>query len=506
MSEMSGTVTQWLKPNQPLALWWQRNYPGLRQVSRDLAARLGAARTKDQAPGTNEPALPSTAIITIPVDTPGLRYYDYGLLGGAIDYRMRMEFTHQWGGDPERSAFTRAWAGKRGSLAHAAAALLADCAPALIHARSHTARLAHLAVSLPALASLLEERAARLDELAPWDWTGPYATSQREEPWLQDYCFVLAELDNFYRTYGAGTHFDFMPLLSPSGYRSAMYASGRPVRSDFWGPGRLGTEAAEDEWAGRQHDAAARVISELERSWPLFAYLCSTSGPTLEELASVACGAGRSKGSERLPLLRRDLAAQLALWHRNPARRGPQPPRVIAANPTFAGSTRLPADGDLIVRSKEGTGYLIDFKSASDEVNVVTARVARQVFKVPRVVAHLYDPRKAEIYKRLGLQTVTPITWGINRIADILCYSGLDTVASLGNGAVDIVDAEVPRLLAGRPVADVTVHGEINVGAITRRGQTFLPSPDTIFQEGDLAHFVLLAASADRLRQLLALG
>jgi hypothetical protein len=52
------------------------------------------------------------------------------------------------------------------------------------------------------------------------------------------------------------------------------------------------------------------------------------------------------------------------MWHRNPARRGPQPPRVIAANPTFAGSTRLPADGDLIVRGKEGTGYLIDFKSA----------------------------------------------------------------------------------------------------------------------------------------------
>ncbi len=37
---------------------------------------------------------------------------------------------------------------------------------------------------------------------------------------------------------------------------------------------------------------------------------------------------------------------------------------MIAANPTFAGSTRLPADGDLIVRSKDGTGYLIDFKSA----------------------------------------------------------------------------------------------------------------------------------------------
>jgi hypothetical protein len=414
MSEMSGTVTQWLKPNQPLAMWWQRNYSGLRQVSRDLASRLVAARTKDQAPDTNEPALPRTII---PVDTPGLRYYDYGLLGGAIDYRMRMEFSRQWGGDPERSAFTRAWAGNRGSLAHAAAALLADCAPALINARSHTARLAHLAESLPALASLLEERATRLDELAPWDWTGPYATSQREEPWLQDYCFVLAELDNFYRTYGAGTHFDFMPLLSPSGYRRAMYASGRPARSDFWGPGRLGTEAAEDEWAGRQHDAAARIISELERSWPLFAYLCSTSGPTLEELASVACGAGRSKGSERLPLLRRDLAAQLALWHRNPARRGAQPPRVIAANPTFAGSTRLPADGDLIVRSKDGTGYLIDFKSAKRIEPAGMLLVLRQVLTYALMdEGDEYEIRRVGFYfTRYGVWA----HWGVAELLDI---------------------------------------------------------------------------------------
>jgi hypothetical protein len=426
------TVTQWLKPNQPLALWWQRNYPRLRQVSRDLAARLGATRTKDQAPDTNEPALPST---TIPADTPGLRYYDYGLLGGAIDYRMRMEFTRQWGGDPERSAFTRAWAGKRGSLAHAAAALLADCAPALIHARSHTARLAHLAESLPALASLLEERAARLDELVPWDWTGPYATSQREEPWLQDYCFVLAELDNFYRTYGAETRFDFMPLLSPSGYRSAMYASGRPARSDFWGPGRVGTEAADDESAGRQHgqhDAAARLNSELERSWPLFAYLCSTSGPTLEELASAACGAGRSRGSERLPLLRRDLAAQLALWYRNPARRGAQPPRVIAANPTFAGSTRLPADGDLIVRSKDGTGYLIDFKSAKRIEPAGMLVVLRQVLTYALMdEGDEYEIRRVGFYfTRYGMWA----HWDLQELLDIGMGVGTGTLSGGAGG------------------------------------------------------------------------
>ena len=42
----------------------------------------------------------------------------------------------------------------------------------------------------------------------------------------------------------------------------------------------------------------------------------------------------------------------------------------------------------------------------SDEANVVAARLASEFFHVPRVVARLYDPRKAEIYERLGLQTI----------------------------------------------------------------------------------------------------
>jgi trk system potassium uptake protein TrkA len=143
--------------------------------------------------------------------------------------------------------------------------------------------------------------------------------------------------------------------------------------------------------------------------------------------------------------------------------------------------------------------------TSSDEANVVAARIAREVFHVPRVIAQLYDPRKAEIYRRLGLQTVTPTTWGINRIADLLSYSGLDVIASLGSGEVDVVEAEVPPHVVGRMVSDVTIAGEVMVAAITRKGRSFLPTLGAVFEEADRVHFVLSATSADRLRELLEL-
>ena len=141
--------------------------------------------------------------------------------------------------------------------------------------------------------------------------------------------------------------------------------------------------------------------------------------------------------------------------------------------------------------------------TGNDEVNFVSARLAKQIFHVPRVVARLYDPRKAEIYRRLGLQTINPITWGIHRLAELLSFSHLDSILSLGSGEVDIVETEAPLLLAGRTVNELTLAGEIQVAAITRGGKTFLPTLGTVLQEGDIVHLVVLASSADRLKKLL---
>jgi len=143
--------------------------------------------------------------------------------------------------------------------------------------------------------------------------------------------------------------------------------------------------------------------------------------------------------------------------------------------------------------------------TASDEANVVAARIARDIFHVPRVVARLYDVRQAEIYKRLGLQTIAPTNWGIQRISDLLLYSPLETTAAIGSGDVEVVEVDLPLLLVGKTVRDLTVASEIHVVSITRANKTFLPTLGTIFRAGDTLHLVVLTTSASRLREMLGL-
>lgn len=143
--------------------------------------------------------------------------------------------------------------------------------------------------------------------------------------------------------------------------------------------------------------------------------------------------------------------------------------------------------------------------TASDESNVVAAQVARQVFRVPKVVARVNHPRQAAIYHRLGLQTIAPTIWGINRIADVLCHSQLDTMLGLGNGEVDIVQVEITPLLVGKQVHDLSVIGEIAVVAVVRKGKAFLPIPGTRFEANDQVQVAVMNTAIDRLNTLLGL-
>lgn len=187
---------------------------------------------------------------------------------------------------------------------------------------------------------------------------------------------------------------------------------------------------------------------------------------------------------------------------------------VTVVDPAPASLARLPAAfrgrlvaGDVLDRrvleeaAIEGQDALAAV-TPSDDVNVVVARLARLVFHVPRVVARVYSPRAAEVYQRLGIQTVCTSTWGISRIAELLSYSELAPVASLGGG-VDLVEALAPPLLAGRPLGAITRPGEIEVVAISRGGKTFLPLPGARLEAGDTLHLVVVASAAEHLAAML---
>jgi len=124
---------------------------------------------------------------------------------------------------------------------------------------------------------------------------------------------------------------------------------------------------------------------------------------------------------------------------------------------------------------------------------------------VPRVVARLFDPQRAEIYRRLGMLTISSTTWGAERLRELLTSAELDPIISFGSGEVSLVNIEIPSHLVGRMVKDLTVSSEINVVAITRQGASFIPTLGSQFKDGDVVHVAILALALERFKTLLGL-
>ncbi len=163
-------------------------------------------------------------------------------------------------------------------------------------------------------------------------------------------------------------------------------------------------------------------------------------------------------------------------------------------------------DRDVLLQAGIESADAFAATSSSDNANILAARIARNIYKVPRVVARLYDPRRAEIYQRLGLRTISSTTWGAGRIHELLVYSQVDSVLSLGGGEVNVVAFEVPSHWSGRIVKQISVPGEISVISIVRNGKAFLPIMGTELRPEDVIYLAVLETSVERYNEMFGYG
>jgi trk system potassium uptake protein TrkA len=141
--------------------------------------------------------------------------------------------------------------------------------------------------------------------------------------------------------------------------------------------------------------------------------------------------------------------------------------------------------------------------SNGDNSNIVSARVAREHFKVPKVIARIYDPRRADIYERLDIPTVSTVRWAAKQVQYLL-FHGRETMRdTLAGGSLLHLQVELPEHLVGKKVSSIESEGEVEVVGVDRGGTGFIPQPDSTFKEGDIAHFIVHKDATDKFDALL---
>lgn len=170
----------------------------------------------------------------------------------------------------------------------------------------------------------------------------------------------------------------------------------------------------------------------------------------------------------------------------------------------FAGRTITGVGFDRDVLRAAGIEQADAFAAVTngDNSNYIAASVARDTFRVPQVIARIYDPQREAIYRELGIRTISSTSWAVNTIKRILTSTELMASAQFGSGEVEITEIPIGGRLVGRSTRDLAVPGEIMPVAIVRRGRAFLPTPGVVFEEGDVLHVAVLATAASLLESM----
>ncbi|MGH9164662.1 MAG: NAD-binding protein, partial [Acidimicrobiales bacterium] len=142
--------------------------------------------------------------------------------------------------------------------------------------------------------------------------------------------------------------------------------------------------------------------------------------------------------------------------------------------------------------------------AGGDNSNILTARIARETYEVPNVVARIQDPRRAVIYERLGIPTVAQVRWTTDQVMRRLFPAESEVEWTDVSGTLSLVERSLPVAWAGRKLAGLGVGGRFRVAAVTRGGTARLAGPDLVGQEGDILHVMVARADLEELERRLS--
>ncbi|MBA9004552.1 MULTISPECIES: potassium channel family protein [Thermomonospora] len=142
--------------------------------------------------------------------------------------------------------------------------------------------------------------------------------------------------------------------------------------------------------------------------------------------------------------------------------------------------------------------------SSGDNSNIISARVARETFGVENVVARIYDPRRAEVYQRLGIPTVATVRWTADQMLRRLLPDGALPLWRDPTGEVMLAELGVDPSWVGTKVTAFEEEVRTRVAFLSRMGEAIVPDPETVIQDGDVVHVMARSDDMERLNAAVA--
>lgn len=145
-------------------------------------------------------------------------------------------------------------------------------------------------------------------------------------------------------------------------------------------------------------------------------------------------------------------------------------------------------DRDILRRAGIESADTVAVVTDSDILNAVVGHLAQTFYKIPNVIVRNHDPIYLPILEAFGLQAVSAMRWGAQRVEELLYDRDMHVVFSAGNGEVEVYEVAIPENWSGRTIGELCDSLACSPVSITRSGRAILPSNNMVLHSGDVLH------------------
>ena len=141
-----------------------------------------------------------------------------------------------------------------------------------------------------------------------------------------------------------------------------------------------------------------------------------------------------------------------------------------------------------------------------DQDNLVVCQIAKEIFKVPRTIARINDPRNEELFRAMGVDAMISVTAAVaNMIDQEINPKSMVHYLTMQHGHLIMVEATLsadsPAI--GKPISTLTLPPETIIVSFLREGKVSIPTGATMLIEGDEIIAITRSGHQSEVRQIL---
>jgi trk system potassium uptake protein len=182
-----------------------------------------------------------------------------------------------------------------------------------------------------------------------------------------------------------------------------------------------------------------------------------------------------------------------------------RPGTFKALGSTFNGTTHFGRPIDIRMLREAGIEFADAFVAVtnSDNTNVMSVQLAKQVFGVPRTLARLDEPGRAESYRALDISYVAGAQLTANVIYERIIEEEFAYHVTFSGGDVEIVEMVLNEAAEGLTVEKLEVKDQLRVAAVRRGDRTYVPDDSFKLRKDDLVVASARLGVRDRVHEYL---